>query len=195
MHLPKKIFYSPIPCVGTPFASYQLSPANQMEGGMTNSGQADFQDWHMLHDALRDNLQKEIHLTRELLSNMHQEEVSLMLHDTGGLQFVMQQRSYLLEKLSHLRLCRIEVTEKIEKMASMTHTPPSLDEILPPNEEISTEILSLSDQLMALNERMNRQQGQNQRLMQYPDYLRYPQPAVETRSKKKASIATYQIKR
>lgn len=155
------------------------------------------EEWHALHDTLREDLQKEIHLTRELLSNMHQEEVSLMLHDTGSLNLVLQQRSLVLEKLSSLRLHRLEVTGKIEKIAGQVRENPSLDEILPPHEEISTEILSLSDQLVALTERMNRQHHQNQRLAEYGDRAPYPllQAAAEPRAKKKASVATYQIKK
>ncbi len=153
--------------------------------------------WQSLHISLRDDLQKEVYLTRELLSNMHQEEVSLMLHDTGGLDQILQQRFQMLEKLSLLRLHRQETTTKIEKIASADHKTLSLDEILPPNEEISTEILSLSDQLVALNERMSRQQSQNQRLSEHPDHSRYPplQPSPQMRPKRKASVATYQIKK
>lgn len=162
---------------------------------MTNP--SDVKNWQMLHVSLRDDLQKEIHLTRELLSNMHQEEVSLILHDPGSLNQILQQRAQMLEKLSSLRLHRQETTEKIEKIATVYHKNPSLDEILPPNEEISTEILSLSDQLMALTERMNRQHSQNQRLTEYPDHSHYPplQPSPQARPKRKAAIATYQIKK
>jgi hypothetical protein len=120
-----------------------------------------------------------------------------MLHDTGGLEQVLQQRSQMLEKLSSLRLHRQETTAKIEKIISANHKAPSLDEILPPDDEISTEILSLSDQLMALTERMNRQQSQNQRLVDHPDHSHYLpiQSSLQTRPKRKASIATYQIKK
>lgn len=155
------------------------------------------ENWQTLHSSLRDDLQKEIHLTRELLTNMHQEEVSLMLQDNGSLNLILQQRSQMLEKLSFLRLHRQEITEKIEKIVSIENKSPSLDKVLPPNEEISTEILSLSDQLMALTERMNQQHSQNQRLTEHPDHSRYPalQPSPQTRPKRKASIATYQIKK
>jgi uncharacterized protein with von Willebrand factor type A (vWA) domain len=154
------------------------------------------ENWQSLHVSLRDDLQQEIHLTRELLSNMHQEEVSLMLQDVGGLDQILQHRSQMLEKLSSLRLHRQEITKEIEKIASSNHKNPSLDEILPLNEEISTEILSLSDQLMALAERMNRQQSQNQRLAKYPDHSYPPlQTSAQTRPKRKAAIATYQIKK
>ncbi len=155
------------------------------------------EDWHMLHGCLRDNLEKEIRLTRELLSNMHQEEVSLMLHDQGTLNQVLQQRHPMLERLSFLRLERLETTQKIEKIAANGDKAPSLEEILPLGEEISTEILSLSDQLMALTERMNRQHTQNQRLTKQGDVSRYsqPMPAAESRPKRKASVATINIKK
>jgi flagellar biosynthesis/type III secretory pathway chaperone len=164
---------------------------------MTGLEQKQPEDWQMLHCALRDVLQQEIHLTRELLSNMHQEEVSLMLKDSGSLNLILQQRSTLLERLGTLRLYRFETTEKIEKIAGVPDKKPSLDEVLPPNEEISTEILSLSDQLMALTERMSRQSNQNQRLTEYGDHIPYPQtsPMSDSRPQKKASIATYQIKK
>jgi hypothetical protein len=163
---------------------------------MVAETQSNREDWQKLHNLLRDDLQKEIHLTRELLSNMHQEEVSRMLQDKGSLNLILEQRSQLLEKLSFLRLHRLETTEKIEKMVGFS-SHPSLDKVLPPDEEISTEILSLSDQLVALTERMNRQSTQNQRLAEYGDHVRYPllPPQLEARPKKKASVATYQIKK
>jgi flagellar FlgN protein len=154
------------------------------------------EDWQTLHISLRDDLQKEIHLTRELLSNMRQEELSFILQDTGGLNQILQERSEMLEKLSTLRLHRQETTAKIEKIASAKHKNPSLEELLPPSEEISTEILSLSDQLMALTERMNRQHSQNQRMTKYPDHSHLqPLEPSQARPKRKASVATYQAKK
>ena len=151
--------------------------------------------WQGLHDALRDDLQREIHLTRELLSNMHQEEISLMLHDNGSLNCVLLQRSPVLEKLSFLRVRRQNTLEKIEKIVFCKNKTLSIDEILPPHEDTSTEILSLSDQLMALTERLNRQQTHNQHLLDHGDFYRLPQlqPIPEARPKRKASVATFQI--
>jgi len=155
------------------------------------------QEWQFLHDALKSGLEDEIRLTRELLSNMRQEEVSLMLCDTGVLNQILQQRSLMLERLSVLRLRRLQTTEKIEQIATVQHKQPSLEEILPLNEEISTEILSLSDQLMALTERMSRQHTQNYRLTEHKEHHRYPplQLAQDVRPKRKASIATYNLKK
>lgn len=164
---------------------------------MNSCAQSLPEDWQTLHGSLRDNLEREIRLTRELLSNMHQEEVSLMLHDQGTLNQVLQQRYFMLEKLSFLRLERVETTRKIEKIAAKGNKLPTLEEILPPGEEISTEILSLSDQLMALTERMNRQHTQNQRLASQKEGIR-PVPmqaSQDARPKRKASVATINIKR
>lgn len=157
--------------------------------------QSNQENWQALHVSLRDDLQREIYLTRELLSNMHQEEVSLMLHDAGSLHQILQQRSEMLEKLSAIRLHRQETTDKIEKIASVNHKHPSLEEILPPNDEMSTEILSLTDQLMALTEKIHRQHTQNQHLTEHPDHYPALQPSPEPRAKRKASLATYQIKK
>lgn len=139
-------------------------------------------NWQELHEELRKGLEKEIRLTRELLSNMHQEEVSLMLHDSGTLNQVLEVRSEMLEELSLLRLRRVRTTQKIEKIAAVSH-----QEILP-------EVISLTEQLMALTERMNRVHSQNQRLAAYGDT--YPHPhAPQARPKRKAAVATYNIKK
>ncbi len=104
-------------------------------------------------------------------------------------------RHPMLESLSSLRLHRRMTTEKIEKIIALKNKQPSLEEILPPGELISTEILSLSDQLMALTERLNRQHTHNQRLSISADYIRYPQYqlATENRAKRKASVTTINI--
>lgn len=153
--------------------------------------------WQVLHSELRDGLIREIFLTRELLSNLRQEEVSLIVHDIGSLNQVLNLRSQMLEKLSSLRLDRIKTTEKIQKIASLDHKNPTLEQILPPNEEISTEILSLSDQLVSLTERMNLQQTQNQHLAAHPERIPCPvlDMTVQNRAKKKASVATINIKK
>ncbi len=162
---------------------------------MDNQEQIHPENWQTLHSDLRDVLQNEIRLTRELLSNMHQEEISLMLQDTGTMNQILQQRSEMLEGLSSLRLQRLQTTERIEKIVG--HKDPSLEKILPPYEEITSEILSLSDQLMALTERINRQQTHNQHIAEHGDHHGYPplQVAPESRPKRKAAVATYHLKK
>ncbi|MBS0620373.1 MAG: hypothetical protein JSS61_02820 [Verrucomicrobia bacterium] len=132
------------------------------------------EDAQALETALREGLIKEIYLTREMLSNMHQEELSLILHDRGTLHQVLGERAYLIERLSSLRLERERMTAKIHE------------------ESLSAEILSLTEQLRALNDRIHRQQTLNQNIAECPE--RYAQRAVEiNRPKRKASVATFQL--
>lgn len=152
------------------------------------------EEWNTLHDVLKETLKKEVSMMRELLANMHQEEVSLLINDQGSVHELLQQRCIIVERLGALRTARLETTNKIEKIASKEGAP-TLQNIFPLEEEISTEIFSLRDQLMALTEQMNRQQTHNKHLTDHPEYIHsYIQQAVP-RAKRKASVATYQIKK
>lgn len=161
-------------------------------------------EWDRAHDILKSTLQKEVHLMREILANMHEEELSLLLNDKGSWNQVMQHRFGLIERLSTLRIERMEATQRIEDLAqpdSNTKRPLSLEEILPVDEVISCEILSLRDQVLALIERMNKQNSRNEHLFKYAEYWHqnphmYARgPVPEERAKRKAAVATYQIKR
>lgn len=165
----------------------------------------DKKTWIEAHDHLKALMQKEIHIMREILANMHQEELCLLLNDKGSWNQVMQERSTLIERLSSLRSDRITMTEKIEHMASLkTDTKsPSLEQILPAEDDATCEILSLRDQLMALIERMNTQNSRNEYLFHHVEYMPplslpsepvFPSKAAE-RPKRKAAIATYHIKK
>jgi hypothetical protein len=136
---------------------------------MTNRNPEDEKQWNVLHEEIKLLMQQELSITRELLANMHQEELSLMLRDPGSLNQVMQQRSSMLERLSGLRVQRQQTTQKIYPLIEVQTARPSLEEILPLNEEISYEIFNLRDQLLALTERMNRQQHRNTHLEEHLD--------------------------
>ena len=112
----------------------------------------------MLED-LQVLLKKEISAMREVLANMHQEELSLMLGDQNTLRLVLDERSKLLAQLSDLRLARIEISKKIKTEGDLT---------------LHCEILSLRDQILALVERMNFQNLRNVFLLNQGD------PAVRT---------------
>ncbi len=134
--------------------------------------------WTTLHHKLQEELQREVYLMRELLSNMHQEEVSLMLHDSGSLHQILELRASLLEKLSTIRIHKLSTLKEIEYISSGI-TPP-------------LEITSLGDQLSALSEKIHRQTTTNQRLNTYPEY--YYKLAEPQRPKRKVAVATLQIK-
>jgi hypothetical protein len=137
---------------------------------------------------------------RELLANLHQEELSLMLQDHGTYRQLMSQRSDMVEKLSHLRVFRTKTTQQIFAMLGKKAVSTDYEQIFPDTEEISCEILNLRDQLMALTEKMNRQQTRNQHLTEHPEYLlslHHQEKArqEQIRPKRKPIVATYHIKK
>lgn len=156
--------------------------------------------WDHLHEELKMTLQKEIFLMRELLANLHQEELSLMLQDNGTYRQLMSQRSDMVEKLSRLRIFRTKTTQQIFALLGKKTTGSDFELIFPDTKEISCELLNLRDQLMALTERMNRQQTRNQHLTDHPEYLlslHHQEKArqEQIRPKRKPIVATYQIKK
>lgn len=155
--------------------------------------------WNALHVELKTTMQKEISLMRELLANLHQEELSQMLQDSGTYNQLMAQRFDMIERLSSLRILRNETTKQILCILEIEKKPAAVEQILPDNEEISCEILNLRDQLMALTEKMNRQQSRNQHLNAHPEYLhslhRQAEAQSQIRAKRKPIVATYQIKK
>ncbi len=156
--------------------------------------------WVQLHDELKMTLQKEISLMRELLANLHQEELSLMLQDQGTYKLLINQKSDMVEKLGHLRVFRTKTTQQIFEMLGKKAIGSDFEQILPDSEEISCEILNLRDQLMALTEKMNRQQSRNQHLTEHPEHLlslHHQEKArqEQIRGKRKPMVATYHIKK
>ncbi len=118
-------------------------------------------------------MQKEIALMREVLANMHEEEISLRMNDKHVWTKVLCQRAEILRLLSPLREKRIEASKGFKKEVEMDHF----------------EILTMRDQLMALIEKMNQQNATNESL--YKGSERAPQLQKIPEAKKKSSIATY----
>ncbi len=118
-----------------------------------------------IHEELKSSMQKEITLMRDLLANLHQEELSLLMHDRTSWNQLMEERATIVQKLGPWRSARIGATEKlVQHLSKEKNKGLSLEELLPPQNESSCEILSLRDQLMALTERMNGQNCRNQTL-------------------------------
>lgn len=168
----------------------------------TNSTPRNF--WNGAHRDLMSILQKEINLMREILANMHQEELSLLTYDKEEWTKVMEERSDMIVKLKDLRLERLKqakdlkilFTQKVEEKNTLRI------EIFPLEIDTSSEILSLLDQLIALIDRMNLQNCRNEflfhqvkNLTQIPLHCPYPPPHLQPASKRatrnKTSIATY----
>ena len=114
-------------------------------------------NWNQLHEEIKINLQKEVYLMRELLANLHQE----ILDKEHSMQ-IMQQRQSLLERLNQARELRSVATQKLETLIDPSNKDLKLEQIMPLDDEQTTEVLSLNDQLGALTKKMNQQNIDNQ---------------------------------
>lgn len=114
-------------------------------------------NWNQLHEEIKINLQKEVYLMRELLANLHQE----ILDKEHSIQ-IMQQRQSLLERLNQARELRLAATQKLETLIDPSSKDLKLEQIMPLDDEQTTEVLSLNDQLGALTKKMNQQNIDNQ---------------------------------
>jgi flagellar biosynthesis/type III secretory pathway chaperone len=158
--------------------------------------------WSETHGELKTSMQKEIDVMREILANMHQEEMSIVRHDKLAWDQIMRDRFLMIQRLSIFRTARMEATQKLETLASLDHQGKkvTIEQILPPSNEDSCEILLLLDQILALTVRMNRQNSRNETLFEQSQHsvenplsLHYADPAskISTEHKRKNSVATY----
>lgn len=149
-------------------------------------------DKENIYICLNNALKNEIELMRELLSNLHQEELALLEKDRRRFAEVMDERSDHVLNLKELRAKRLAATEELTKLAVAL----GKKEILPLHEEASCEILSKLDQIIALMERINLQNCRNDALFDQskqkqdlPLQCSYPHPLHKVA--KKTKVATY----
>ncbi|MCI0382319.1 MAG: hypothetical protein L0207_04635 [Chlamydiae bacterium] len=167
-------------------------------GGMTPS-------WNEAHEQLKSFMQREINMMREILANMHQEELSLLMNDKDGWQKVMENRSDMIIQLSTLRNQREMAKDALHQIMVQGAEGKKLhfEELLKRIEE-GGELLSLLDQILALVERINLQNCRNESLFhqaktqeKLPLHCPYPPPYLKESKKvqRKTSLATYPKKR
>ncbi|MEN9344027.1 MAG: hypothetical protein RLZZ453_814 [Chlamydiota bacterium] len=139
------------------------------------------ESWKELQNCIEKEMEKEVYLMRELLSNMHQEEVSLMLQDKAALAATLDKRSSLLETLGSLRKNKQTM---IKDLHGATPYFPS-----------SIEMDTLYEQLNVLSEKIHRQFTTNRKLTLYPDrYLPHLEYLHEkTKAAQKTKVITLQI--
>jgi len=155
------------------------------------------QNWEGANRFLYLAFKKEIEIMRELLANLHEEELSLLEQNLTSWHQVIGDRSDLVVQLMDQRKTRIEATKALESVAKKLSK-----ELLPPQEETSCEILSQIDQLIALIDRTNLQNCRNEILFkeakgkkEVPLYCSYPHPLHKPKAKRKLSTATYPRKK
>lgn len=117
-------------------------------------------DWNKTEEDLNRSMRKEIDLMREILSNMMQEEVSLLSQNKTSWEDLMQSRFYLIEQIKVFRQDRINATNKLLTLSDET----TFEKILSDEEEITCEVVFLLDQLITLSEKINSQNIRNQML-------------------------------
>ena len=151
-------------------------------------------EWSPTHDQLRDAMQKEISVLRELLANLFQEEIFLSQKDTKGIFLIQEDRSNLLKTLSVLRKQRLVLTKHLKELLTSTRSGKKLDfeHLLPPEHENTSQVLSLRDQMRSLFEKMNTQKVRNHFLHHEWAYLK-ERPLLKPK-KKKSAIATFEQK-
>lgn len=132
-------------------------------------------NWNRLHDEIKVNLQKEVYLMRELLANLHQE----VLDKEHSIQ-IMQQRQSLLERLNQARELRLIASKKLETLIDPSNKDLKLEQIMPLDDEQTTEVLSLNDQLGALTKKMNQQNIDNQSSLKQEHRLKPKTPRKKT---------------
>lgn len=151
-------------------------------------------EWGPTHDQLRDSMQKEVAVLRELLANLFQEEIFLSQKDPKGIFLIQEDRAHLLKSLSALRKERLTLTKKIQTLLLKGRSGKKLDleHLLPPGNENTSQVISLREQMRALFEKMHDQKERNLFLHRQ---RAYPQECPCQQTKKKSAIATFEEKR
>lgn len=148
--------------------------------------------WTCAHVELNFCLEKEIHLMREILANLHEEELSLLESDFTRFHAILAERSEYIVKIRDQRKKRMDSTAALVKVA----VEQQQRELLPTEEASSCEVLTKLDQLIALSERINLQNCRNNALFDQAKHDRvlplqcaYPHP-IHARSKRGPRVAT-----
>ena len=140
--------------------------------------------WTPAHAELHRVMKREIETLRELLANLHQEELLILQKETSYWKTLMEERRALVEQLNDLKQSRLVAIKSLEESAVQTNL--SLEQLLPLSHASSWEILSLRDQILTLSDRMSLQSSRNEMLTQ----LAHHQSELKPVQKKKITLAT-----
>ena len=132
---------------------------------------------------------------REVLANMHQEELDLFLDNKKNWEVLIKERSTLFENLSNLKSARLETKEQLVDLLPFSKKNIPIEELLALDDEGYSEILLLQDQFSALLVRTNFQSQRNTYLQQTKHQLAINSynPILKLyreKQKKKSSVIT-----
>lgn len=123
--------------------------------------------WAKAREELERSMGNEIGAMREILSNMLQEEMSLLAKDRASWEQLMESRFHLIQQIKAFRDDR---AKSAQKLASLSDEK-TFENLLSKEEGISCEISLLLDQLMALSQKINLQHLRNQSLLENPQHF------------------------
>lgn len=139
--------------------------------------------WQQHSGKLEHSMQQEISAMREILANMHQEEVCLRKRDDELFHRILVDRTSLVSHLNDLRSERCEVLIELGKHLQIKSTVPSLEEVLVEDDEKNCELLLLQGQIHALSEKMQLQLEENQHLFDHLCFSEIEEPQKERKEK------------
>lgn len=142
------------------------------------------EQWTSTHAELQRVMKREFETLRELLANLHQEEVVILKKEPSYWKRLMNERSFLIEQLNAFRKTRFSTIKSLEEKTLQANAP--LEKLLPLGNANSWEILSLRDQILTLSDRMSLQSSRNEMLTQLARHQHLPQPE----QRRKITLAT-----
>jgi flagellar biosynthesis/type III secretory pathway chaperone len=123
--------------------------------------------------SLKSILSTEIEFMREVLGNMSEEQEAILNNNTENLKKVLSERETHMCRMNEARVQRIEIVKEfsfilhgVESWDGQMGTQMDLDKLLDKVDSDSCEILTLRDQILALLEKMNTQNGRNNYLLE-----------------------------
>ncbi len=119
--------------------------------------------WTEIHDRLQVVMKRELETIRQLLANMNLEEQFILKKEEQYKKAMMEERASLIKQLEDLRKDKQKAMEKLEAIAQLSN--PQLEQLLPPQDFNSWEVLSLRDQIIILLDRINLQSSRNEMLV------------------------------
>ena len=129
---------------------------------------------------LKQAMQQEVDMMREILANLIEEENVLLLEDKLSWIHLMQERFCMIRQVKGFRENRNKATDELLILAKES----SLKKILEREEDLLLSIPLLLDQLMLLTDKINTQLKRNQVFSEMPQHLiaisnsmRYPRPS------------------
>ncbi len=123
-------------------------------------------EWKTAHLELQKEMQKEIEIMRHVLSNLHEEEISLIHKDELLRKELLEKRAGLMGNLALIRQTQKTALERLHGLNPKE--PPikeaRLENVLSVEDQESCETFLLRDQILALNSRMHLQLSRNEAL-------------------------------